>query len=130
VLRWFTRDYLPKHPRPWTFRDIRPEVAIVRFDDTCHGQRYTAWPDKLFGSSHLRSDADTEAWLPLWNLLTSGHTGRDGLTYFRVWNAPYGYERPVENGLTPSYATRPVQAGHHRFFSPLNGVVVYDHRVG
>jgi len=128
TLRWFCREYLPAHPRPYSFRDVRPNIAIVRFDDTCHGQRYTgSFLDKLYGSEKLRSSADTEAWFGIWNLLTFGKTGRDGLSFFKAWMAPYGYQRPVQEGVTQSYLTRPLMADLHRFFVPLNGVVVYDH---
>ena len=129
VLRRFCREYMPAHPRPWTFRDVKPQVAIVHFDDACVGQRYTGWADNLYGSPHLHSDADTEGWFALWNLLTGGHTGRDGLTFFKDWTALYGYERPVRPGVTESYLSRPVQADVHRFFVPLTGVVVYDDMV-
>lgn len=130
VLRWFAKQYLPTHPRPYTFRDITPQVAIVRFEDTCWGQRYSGWEDKLYGSPSLVSNADTEAWLGLWNALTCGVTGRDGLMFFRTWSAPYGYERPVQEGVAVSYVNRPVQAAHHPFWVPLSGAVVYDHTVG
>lgn len=130
VLRWFCKEYLPAHPRSWTFRDVKPNIAIVRFEDTCHGQRYTDFPDKLYGSDKLHSDRDTEAWFGIWNVLTFGKTGRDGLSMFKAWVGPASYERGVEKGVTPSYATRPAFADMHRFFVPLNGAVVYDDTVG
>ncbi len=130
VLRWFCREYVPAYPRGYTFRDIRPDIAIVRFEDTCHGQRYTSFADKLYGSDKLTSDRDTEAWFQIWNVLTFGKTGRDGLSMFKTWIGPSSYERGVEKGVRPSYATRPAFADMHRFFVPLNGVVVYDDNVG
>ncbi|MHB1455637.1 MAG: hypothetical protein ACYC0V_01855 [Armatimonadota bacterium] len=130
TLRWFCKEYVPSHPRPWTFRDIKPSVAIIRFEDSCHGQRFFEPTDHLYGSPNLHSDEDTEAWLPLWNLLTMGKTGRDGLTYFKVPCAAYGYQRPVQPSVAQSTASRPLQAEVHKFFAPLNGVVVYDHLVG
>lgn len=130
TLKWFCREYVPANPRKWTFRDVRPNAVIVRFDDTCHGQRYlSGFPDHLFGSPKLHSTPDTEAWLGIWNLLTFGRTGRDGLSCLKAWCWPYGYEK-VPEGKSPNYLTRPVQADLHRFFVPLNGVVVYDHKVG
>ena len=130
VLKSFCREYVPAHPRKWTFRDVKPNAAIIRFDDSCHGQRYCAvFKDNLFGSPNLHSTPDTEAWFGIWNLITFGKTGRDGLSYFKAWTAPYGYQQ-VPEGATPNYLTRPVQADLHRFFVPLNGVVVYDHKAG
>lgn len=131
VLRWFNKTYIPANPRSWTFRDVKPNIAIIRFEDTDHGQRYTGdWKDELYGSPHLKSTRDTEAWFGIWNLLTFGKTGRDGLSLFKAWVGPSGYERAVHKDLTASYLTRPVQADMHRFFVPLNGVVVYDHTAG
>lgn len=132
VLRWFCREYLPSHPRPYTFRDLTPQVVIVRADDTCHGQRYSGFDDELFGSPHLHSDASTEAWFALWDVLTQGHAGRDGLTFFKSKLGPAGAGRPMdlEKGFMPSYSSRPRQAEQHPFWTPLSGVVVYDHTVG
>lgn len=131
ALRWFCREYLPSHPRPYSFRDVKPSIAIVRFEDTCHGQRFTAdFPDKLYGSDKLQSSPNTEAWFGMWNLLTFGKTGRDGLSLFKAWVAPYGYQRGVQGGVLQSYLTRPLSAGLHSFFVPMNGVVAYDHLVG
>ena len=131
VLRWFCKTYLPANKRPYSFRDIRPSIAIVRFEDTCHGQRFTAdWPDNLFGCDKLHSDTDTEAWLGIWNMLTFGSTGRDGLSLFKAWVRPSGYQRGVRDHLAQSYLTRPTQADLHRFFVPLTGTVVFDHTVG
>lgn len=131
ALRWFCKEYLPKHPRDWTFRDVEPSIAIVRFEDTDHGQRYTAdWKDNLYGSEKLRSSRDTEAWLGIWNLLTFGKAGRDGLSLFKAWVRPSGYQKPVMENLAPSHLSRPVQADQHRFFVPLTGAIVYDHLVG
>ena len=131
ALREFCKTYLPAHPRPWTFRDVRPNIAIIRFEDTDHGQRYSGdWKDNLYGSEKLHSNRDTEAWLGLWNLLTFGKSGRDGLSLFKAWVGPSGYQKPPVEGQTASYLTRPVQADQHRFFVPLNGAVVYDHTAG
>jgi len=134
VLKWFCRTYIPEHPRPWTFRDIVPDVVIIRKDDTCHGQRFgNYFPDHLFGVPTLHSTPDTEAWLGLWNLLTYHKTGSDGLTYFKGGYALPDFE---ESGWSKdiygtagweSYASRPFTASQHSFFAPLNGAVVYDH---
>ncbi len=134
VLRWFCREYVPAHPRPWTFRALEPTIAIVRFPDSCHGQRYSAisspnepWGERLYGSPHLRSTRDTEAWLGLWNLLTHGATGHDGLTHFKAskfCSDPVGFEPQS------SYATPEAQCATHSFFTPLNNAVLFDHLAG
>jgi len=133
ALRWFCREYVPSHPRSWSFRDVKPEIAIVRFPDSCFGQRFAAlpekWGDTLYGSPHLKSTPETEAWFQIWNVLTHGKTGRDGLSYFKATVAPGGYQRPVVKNVAQSLYSRPVHADAHRFFVPLNGVVVFDHLV-
>jgi hypothetical protein len=135
MLRRFIREYIPNHPRTWTFRDVRPEVAIVRFPDSCYGQRYvsdgqTQWHQGLFGAANLSSNEDTEAWFGLWNLLTCGRSGQAGLSYFTKYLAAAGYESLPQEGVVPSLYSRPVQAESHKFFAPLRGVVVFDHLVG
>ncbi|MHB0999691.1 MAG: hypothetical protein ACYC27_10645 [Armatimonadota bacterium] len=129
TLRWFCREYVPNHPRKWTFRDIKPDIAIVRFDDTCHGQRYTSFPDNLFGSEKLHSTPDTEAWFQIWNLLTFGKTGREGLSYFRSYLGAYGWDYRPTDTIQSTYLTRPMHTSLHPFFMPMNGAVVYDHLV-
>jgi hypothetical protein len=126
ILRWFCREYVPAHPRPYTFREVTPEIVIVRFPDTCWGQRFSrpGWPDRLYGAENLHSDAATEAWLKIWDLLTHGFTGRDGITYEKQRIA---MQLKPEN---PDYSPVPENVAIHPFFTPLNNVVVYDHLVG
>ena len=133
VLRWFCSDYVPNHPRPWSFRDLTPDIAIVRFPDSCHGQRYSAissatepWGACLYGSPQLHSTPDTEAWLGLWNLLTRGKSGHDGLTHFK---SSVLLTDPVSWTPQRSYADPEAQCGTHTFFTPLNNTVVFDHLV-
>jgi hypothetical protein len=126
ILRWFCREYVPAHPRPYTFRDVTPEIVIVRFPDTCWGQRYSisSWPDRLYGAENLHSDAATEAWFKIWDLLTHGFTGSDGITYEK---------RRIAMQLKPTNPDSspvPENVALHPFFTPLNNVVVYDHLVG
>ncbi len=142
TLRRFIREYLPAHPRPWTFRDLTPDIAIIRFPDSDYGQYYMhtgvpgtphdmdRWNAGLYGTRALPSTPDTRAWFELWNLLTHGATGTDGLSYFKPYLAAFGYERPTEAGRIQSLHSRPIQAASHRFFVPLNNVVVFDHLVG
>ncbi|MBB3073253.1 hypothetical protein FHS14_006290 [Paenibacillus baekrokdamisoli] len=33
-LQWFARHYLPADPRPYTSREVRPDIAFIRFDYT------------------------------------------------------------------------------------------------
>ncbi|MHB1463057.1 MAG: hypothetical protein ACYC1M_17335 [Armatimonadota bacterium] len=128
VLKWFIKEYIPTHPRLWSFRDIKPDIAIIRFEDSCFGQRYTGMPDTLYGAANLNSDADTEAILQVWNVLTGGQTGRDGISKYRATQNMYGPNAPSIN-QRDSYLTRPMMANSHNFFTPLNNVVVFDDNV-
>lgn len=142
TLRRFLREYLPTQTRPWTFRDVKPTIAIVRFPDSDYGQRSQyakdpnwpagelEWHAGLYGSPNLPSTEDTQAWFDLWNLLTFGKTGRDGITFFKCTDAASGYERPVKPDQVQSLYSRPLQAASHPFFVPMNNVVVFDHLVG
>lgn len=129
ILRWFIKEYLPKHPRVWSFRDIQPDVAIIRFEDSCFGQRFSNMPDTLYGSETLKSDADTEAWFQIWNVLTGGRTGRDGISMFRATQGMFGLEYIPHTTRRDSYLTRPMMSGSHNFWTPLNNVVVFDDTV-
>jgi hypothetical protein len=108
VYQWFVKEYVPAHPRPYSFRDIRPEVAILRFDDSCWGQSDSWLPDNLYGAVNLRTTPETAAWFQIWSILTHGQTRDKGLSFH---NRSY-------NGLP------------HNFFCPLRGAVVYDHLAG
>lgn len=108
VYRWFVKEYVPAHPRPYSFRDIRPEVAILRFDDSCWGQGNSWLPDNLYGAVNLKTTIQTAAWFRIWNLLTSGQTMDDGI----------------------SFHTRSYKGIPHDFFCPLKDVIVYDHLAG
>ncbi len=127
MLKSFCKDYLPANPRTWTFRDILPTMAIIRFDDTDVGQK-TWGVDRLFGSTRLKPDRDTAAWLGLWNVLTWGRTGDDGIAWFKPSvKHPAANERHHRE-VVPSYLSDPACLDH-TFFVPLNGVVVFDHQV-
>jgi hypothetical protein len=108
VFQWFVKEYVPAHPRPYSFRDIRPEVAILRFDDSCWGQNNSWLPDNLYGAVNLKTTPETVAWFRIWSLLTLGQTREDGISFH-----------------TKSYNGLP-----HDFFCPLKDVVVYDHLAG
>jgi hypothetical protein len=104
VYRWFVREYVPAHPRSYTFQDIRPEIAIVRFDDSYWGQNHSPFPRKLYGGRD-EADAASLSWINIWRLLTHGQTSSLGISR---WNSGWEGKR-------------------HDFFCALNGVAVYDH---
>ena len=108
-LQWFARQYLPANPRAYTFRDMKPEIAIIRFDDTDYGQAGEPfWPEWLYGSETLTCTPATSHWLKIWNVISHGVIPDNSLS----WN-------------TAKYSEIP-----HRSFAPMNGVIVYDHKAG
>jgi hypothetical protein len=122
ALSRFAKEYVPGHPRPYTFRDLEPEIAIIRFDDTQWGQgpeTYCTvddgdekvnlyWKDWLFGAYDLRTSPESEEWIKAWHTITHGMVKKESLS----WNAGNVYE-----GMP------------YRCFAPANSVVVYDDSV-
>jgi hypothetical protein len=104
----FLQDYLPTHPRPYTWRDFQPEIGIVRFDDCCFDerQRYLGeYPGPLYG--HIPAEAENVEWLNIWSLLTHGFVRNDSASH--QWEAR--------------------RFGSRTLFAPLHNVAVYDHEV-
>ncbi len=122
-LSHFAKEYVTDHPRPYTFRDFEPAVAIIRFDDTEWGQGKNVycsvdyvvngetkkinlyWKDWLFGAYDLHTSPESEEWIKAWHTITHGMVKKESLS----WNAGNYYE-----GLP------------HRSFAPANSPVVFD----
>ncbi len=122
----FAKKYLPENPRPYTFRDFEPEIAIIRFDDTEWGQGKNVycdvdydnkdnhkklrlyWKDWLFGAYDLNTSPASEEWIKAWHTITHGMVKKESLS----WNAGNYYE-----GMP------------HRSFAPVNSPVVFDDNV-
>ncbi len=102
----FLRDYVPTHPRPFSWRDFRPEIAIVRFDDTCFDERQKylgEYPGPLYG--HFPAGPANTEWLNIWSLLSHGFVRTDSASH--QWEAR--------------------RFGSRTLFVPLHNVAVYDH---
>ena len=105
----FVQDYAPAHPRPFTWRDFRPQTAIIRYDDTCFDdrQRYLGeYPGPLYG--HVPAGPENTEWLSIWSLLSHGFVRTDSVSH--QWEAR--------------------RFGSRTLFAPLHNVAVYDHEVG
>jgi len=109
VFKWYAKDYRKQHPIPYTWRDARCKVAIVRFPDSCWGARGTFFRDRLLGSKIESSTPETEAWFSIWHQLTLGTIPKTGLSF---------HSRGAAGKLGP------------RFFCPAPPTLVFDHRVG
>ena len=108
VTKWFRREYMPTHPRAYSFRDVKPRVAIIRQPDACWGQSESWLPNWLFGCKEWPSNPTTEAWLRLWHLLSRGVISEHSLSWHNAQQ----------------------QKAPYQVFCPLDGVVVFDHHVG
>jgi hypothetical protein len=107
--REFLQDYVPAHPRPYSWREFRPQTAIVRFDDTCFDerQRYLGeYPGPLYG--HVPAEPENTEWLSIWSLLSHGFVRTDSVSH--QWESR--------------------RFGSRTLFAPLHNVAVYDHEVG
>ena len=104
----FLRDYIPAHPRPYSWRDFKPEIAILRFDDSCFDERQKylgEYPGPLYG--HVPAGPENVEWLNIWSLLSHGFVRTDSASH--QWEAR-------------RFASRTL-------FVPLHNVAVYDHEV-
>ncbi len=104
--RRFLAEYVPGHPRPYNWRVFQPEIAIVRYDDTCFDIRQAylgEYPGPLFG--HIPATAANTEWLNIWSLLSHGFVRTDSLSH--------------------QWETR--RLGSRSLFVPLHNVAVYDH---
>jgi hypothetical protein len=126
ALSRFAKEYLPNNPRPYSFRDYEPEIAIIRFDDTEWGQGKNVfcsvnemvngknmkidlyWKDLLFGAYNLHTSPASEEWIKAWHTITHGMVKKESLS----WNAGNYY-----------------QDIPHRSFAPANSPIVFDDNV-
>lgn len=122
VFRAFVKEYIPLNPRPYSFRDFEPQIAIIRFDDTAWGQGKDVfctvqeggktidlyWKDWLFGAYDLNTSPESEEWIKAWHTITHGMVKKESLS----WNAGNYYK-----GMP------------HRSFAPANSPVVFDNSV-
>jgi hypothetical protein len=74
TLQTFLREYLPTHPRKYSYRDYEPEVAIIRFPDSDWGQASCYYWTCLYGALNLAPTPETAEWMQVFSLLTGGKT--------------------------------------------------------
>ena len=102
----FNKEYLPATPRPYSYRNVRPEMAIIRMEDTDFGLANKFWKNQPYGAKNLQANARTKNWMKAVHLLSHEvilHQAVD-------WNAGHVYENKVE----------------HILFAPFNNVVVFE----
>ncbi|WP_430813813.1 hypothetical protein [Carboxylicivirga sp. RSCT41] len=108
VAKWFKNTYVPNNPRFYTHTDLKPKTAIIRQEDACWGQADSWLKDGLYGNPNFTSNATTEAWLEIWHLLSNGEIPKESINWHN----------------------NSVKATPYQIFHPLDGVVVFDEKVG
>ena len=88
--------------------DYRPEIGVIRYDDTWWGQN-TFWYRGLYGNPRLVPDKRSKEWLRVIDLITFGESGRASFNLNRI-------DRTLLK--------------KHRSFITMNALAVFDHRPG
>lgn len=106
----FTSEYRGKS-RDYNVQDYKPEIGIIRFEDTFWGQGSLPlpWRNMLFGNPKIKVTKLAREWIQAFNIITHGETGNGGICSDRI----------EPRSLLP-----------HRSFASMNGAVVFDENVG
>ena len=102
----FTKEFKGKE-RPYDIADYRPEIGIIRYDDTFWGQNLI-WYRGLFGNKKIRAGKESREWITAVRTITRNETDRSSFTWNRI---------------------DPVSLLPHRSFCTMNGLAVFDDRV-
>lgn len=104
----FTSEYRGKE-RTYDIQDYRPEIGIVRYDDTFWGQNDPfMWAPILFGNKNIKPGKKAKEWLRVLHVVSHKSTSRHGFGWNKV--SPWSLRR-------------------HRSFAPMNALAVFDDRV-
>lgn len=104
----FADEYRGKD-RGYSFRDYKPVIGIIKYDDGYFGQNDPlVWRPALFGNSKLRAHRPSKEWIRAFNCITHGESSKLGLSWDLV----------IPASLKP-----------HRSFMSMNSAVVYDDEV-
>lgn len=95
--------------RNYDVHDYRPEIGVIRYDDTYWGQGDPVmWRYMLFGNKRIRPDRRSKEILGIFHLITHGETSRHCFNWDKIH--PWALRR-------------------HRSFMTMNSVAVFDDRV-
>ncbi len=103
----FVKEYLGR-PREWHAADYKPEIGIIRFDDTYWGQN-AFWDRGLFGNPKLRPGDRNREWIRAVDLVTFGRSGKQSFNLNRI-------DKTLLN--------------RHVSFLPVNALAVFDAYAG
>ena len=95
--------------RDYDIRDYRPEIGVIRYDDTYWGQGDPVmWRYMLFGNERIKPDRRSKEILRVFHLLTHGETSKRCFNWDKIH--PWALRR-------------------HRSFMTMNSAAVFDDRV-
>ena len=101
----FTEEYQGK-TRSFEIADLKPQIGIIRYDDTYWGQAgILLWKKILFGDERLKPSFKQKEYLHVFHMLTHGETCAGGINWGRF--TPWSLRR-------------------HRSFASLRSTVVFD----
>lgn len=104
----FCKEYKDK-TRDYDISDYRPEIGIIRYDDTYYGQWLPIiFQGVLFGNNKIKPDYRSKEYIKVLNMLTNGESARGGLS----WNM-----------------FKLASLKKHRSFTTFNSTAVFDHQV-
>lgn len=105
----FANNYLNKS-RDYDVHDYRPEVGIIRYDDTYWGQGDPfVWRKMLFGNKKIKPDRRSKEVLGIFSMITHGETSKGSFNWDKI--SPWALRR-------------------HRSFMTANSPAVFDDRAG
>ncbi|MBE6813567.1 MAG: hypothetical protein E7523_11905 [Ruminococcaceae bacterium] len=104
----FTSEYRGKE-RKYDIQDYRPEIGIVRYDDTFWGQNDPfMWAPILFGNKNIKPNKKAKEWLRVLHVVSHKSTSKHGFGWNKI--SPWSLRK-------------------HRSFAPMNALAVFDDRV-
>lgn len=109
VMQEYAAVYRPENPVPYSWREARCRVAIVRFEDSVWGQSHSSFPDTPLGSKAVKSTPASEAWFGIWHRLSHGTIPSSTVSFHSKY---IKYKRGPQ------------------FFIPAPPTLVFDHRIG
>ncbi|MBQ6267383.1 MAG: hypothetical protein IJK64_06385 [Clostridia bacterium] len=95
--------------RGYDIHDYRPEIGIIRYDDTYWGQGDPVmWRRMLFGNKQIKPGRRSKEILGIFSLITHGETSKGSFSWGKI--SPWALRK-------------------HRSFMTMNSVAVFDDRV-
>ena len=95
--------------RDYDIQDYRPEIGIIRYDDTYWGQGDpVVWRKMLFGNKKIKPDLRSKEVLGIFSMITHGETSKGSFSWGKI--SPWALRK-------------------HRSFMTMNSVAVFDDRV-